>query len=159
VALMALGAAVTLLGPDGHRTLPLRQFYRKPDRDKRSDHSLAENELVVEVFVPRWLESACGTYVKVAGRAAWDFSLASAAVQAIIAEGRVQTAQIALGGVAPHPWRAEGAEALLVGEALGDEAIEAAADAAIEGARALEHNGYKVEMVRGVVKEALKRLR
>ncbi|MBN1402662.1 MAG: FAD binding domain-containing protein [Anaerolineae bacterium] len=159
VALMALGAAVTVLGPDGQRTLPLRQFYRKPDRDRRSDHSLAEDELIIEVFVPRWLEGASGAYVKVAGRAAWDFALASAAVQAVVAQGRVQMANIALGGVAPYPWRAEAAEALLVGQPLSDETIQAAADAATKGARTLEHNGYKVQMLRGVVKEALNQLR
>jgi xanthine dehydrogenase YagS FAD-binding subunit len=158
VALTALDAQVRIAGPAGERVVPLEAFYRKPDRDNRGDTVLALNELIVAVEVPTPAEGARGAYVKVAERAAWDLALVSAAVQLVVAEGRVAQARLVLGGVAFKPWRVGAAEAALVGKPLSDESIEAAALVATEGARPLEHNAYKVDLAQGVIRQALRSL-
>lgn len=158
VALLALGAEVKLVGPSGVRQMPLGDFYRLPGRVSREDNVLAEHELITEIVIPPQPEGARCTYVKVAERSSWDFALASAAVSLVMDGDRVQSASVALGGVAPVPWRAEAAEQALVGQTLSDGVISVAAEAATEGARAMSHNAYKIDLVQGAVKAALRRL-
>ena len=73
-------------------------------------------------------------------------------------DGVVQGVRIALGGVAPIPWRATDAERALVGCRLTAQALDEAARAATTGARPLAHNGYKVRLLQGVVRQALAKL-
>jgi carbon-monoxide dehydrogenase medium subunit len=58
--------------------------------------------------------------------------VAAAAFISLDASGKVEKARIAMGAVAPKPMRAKSAEAMLVGEALSPQLIEAAADAAAQ---------------------------
>ena len=70
----------------------------------------------------------------------------------------VRDVRIVLGGVAPAPWPLPAAEDALRGEVLAPATIAAAAEAAVADAQALEHNGFKVDLVRGVLQEELTRL-
>jgi len=158
VVLLALDAEVLLVGPDASRRMPLREFYRLPDRASRQDHVLAANELITEIVIPAQPTGTRSVYVKVAERSSWDFALVSAAVVVVMDGDRVRRASIALGGVAPVPWRAEAAEQALAGQALSAGVIDAAAQAATEGARPMSKNGYKIDLVHGAVREALRRL-
>ena len=135
----------------------LDDFYRLPTRDNRNDHNLALDELITEVIVPEAAEGTRSTYVKVAERSSWDFALVSVAV-CLMMDGIVRKARIALGGVAPMPWRASEAEAVLTGKALSEAVIGAAAEAATTGAHPMTHNAYKVDLVKGAVQQALERL-
>jgi xanthine dehydrogenase YagS FAD-binding subunit len=159
VALLALEASVVLESVGASRKVGLNDLYRLPTRDNRNDHSLAHDELITEVSIPKAAAGTRSTYVKVAERSAWDFALVSAAVVLTVVDGVVEQARVALGGVAPMPWRAPEAEAALTGKALLDETIGASAHAAIADARPMSHNGYKVDLVKGAVREALARLR
>jgi xanthine dehydrogenase YagS FAD-binding subunit len=159
VALLALDASAVVTGPQGTRTVPLAELYVLPKEDPHHEVRLAPDELLIEVVIPAPAPGARGAYVKVAERQAWDFALVSAAVQLALNGETVQRARVALGGVAPVPWRATGAEEALVGRALADETIERAAVAATDGVRALAQNGYKVELAQGVVRQALRSLR
>ena len=156
VALLALETRVTIAGRAGERTVPFAALYRQPDRENRENHVLAPDELVTAVDILRPAPGARSAYVKVAERATWDFALASAAVQLVMARGVVRQARIALGGVGVAPWRAQAAEEALVGHRLSEATRAAAAVAATQGARPLEHNAYKVELVQGVVAQALR---
>lgn len=158
VALVALDASVRLTGPDSERSLPLSAFYHKPSRDERTGTALALNQLITAVEIPLPPAGSRSAYVKVADRSSWDFALTSVAAVLTVASDTVQRARIALGGVATTPWRATAAEDALVGRPLGAEAIEAAATGAVEGVRPLEHNAYKVDLLQGAVREALRRL-
>ncbi len=155
VALLALDAVVTVVGPGTTRSVPLGEFYRAPSRQDRLGIALAPNELITEITIPSPAPGSRGAYVKVARRAAWDFALASAAVQVVLTDGVVQQARVALGGVATIPWRALEAEQALVGQQLTAEVIDSAARAATAGAKPLAQNGYKVDLVQGVVRQAL----
>ena len=53
---------------------------------------------------------------------------------------------------------ATAAEQALIGQMLSDAVIGAAAEAATEGARAMSNNAYKIDLVQGTVKEALREL-
>ena len=85
-------------------------------------------------------------------------ALASVAIQVVLAKGVVRHARIALGGVAPVPWRAKEPEGALLGQRLTEAVIQQVSLAATVGARPLSQNGYKVELAQGLVREALRAL-
>ena len=157
VALVALDATVTLVGPDGERAIAPADAFRQPQRDWRIQMALRQDELVVAVSVAAPASGSWGTYLKVADRSSWDFALVSVAVQLVVSEGIVQRARIVLGGVGPRPWRATAAEKALADQPLAHDVIEQVVAAATEGARPLADNVYKVDLTQGLVREALSR--
>jgi xanthine dehydrogenase YagS FAD-binding subunit len=68
---------------------------------------------------------------------------------------RIAEARIALGGVALKPWRCREAEAALAGREATPEAFQAAAEAALAGAKASGDNGFKIELGRRIVRRGL----
>lgn len=159
VALLALEAAAIVAGPGGTRTVSLQDLYLLPRQDPRHETGLAMNELIIEVVVPTPSDAARGAYIKAAERQTWDFALVSVAAQVALDGDRVRHARLALGGVAPIPWLAQEAAQGLVGQTLGDEMIDRVARAAVDGARPLEQNAYKIDLAQGLVRQALRRLR
>lgn len=157
-ALSALGASVTIAGVKGTRTLPVEAFFVLPEQDPRRENVLEPGEIVTEVTLPPVSSDVRSAYRKVRTRGAWDFALAAVAAQVRVREGRVREAHVVLGAAAPVPWRARDAEQALIGQRLEPKAIQRAAAAAVRGASPLEHNGYKVPMLRGLVEEVLERL-
>jgi xanthine dehydrogenase YagS FAD-binding subunit len=141
VALTALGARVHVLGPEGERTIPMPGLHRLPGEEPERDTVLAPGELITAVTVPRVDEPS--RYRKVRERASFAFAVVSVAVV-----GR----QIALGGVAHVPWRAERAEAALRAGA----SYEEAADAELAAADPLRDNAFKVPLARAVLVETLR---
>lgn len=157
IALSALDARVVTLGPKGRRVLPIAEFFAGPEVDITRENVLGPEEIVAEVQVPASVAGLRSVFLKAANRRSIDFALASVAV---VVGGAlvVQQAAIALGAVAPTPRRAKRAEEVLLGKGLQDDVINQAADLAVEGARPLGHNAYKVALARGLVYQALARL-
>jgi xanthine dehydrogenase YagS FAD-binding subunit len=157
-ALVALGARVTIAGPHRPRTVPLESFFVLPEQNLTRENVLETGEVVTEVVVPAPPAGAVSAYRKVRSRGSWDFALAAVAVALTFAQRRVTTARVTLGAAAPIPWRAPGAEKVLVGSRLDARTITRSAAAAVEGAVPLEQNGYKVPMLRGLMQEVLEGL-
>jgi xanthine dehydrogenase YagS FAD-binding subunit len=153
VALVALDAVVRTRGPSGVRRLPVEALYRLPATTPHLEHTLEAHELITAVEVPR--VPGRQRYLKVRGRASYEFALASAAVVLDIADGRVRGARLAVGGVATRPWRLRQAETELIGQPVGSAAWARAGARAIDGARPLSGNAYKVELLRRTVMRAL----
>ena len=154
-ALVALGARVRIAGPRGSRTVPIESFFVLPEQDATKENVLETGEILIEVIVPAPPPDFVSTYRKVRARGAWDFALAGLAVAVSFKQGKVAGARLVLGAAAPVPWRAMDAEKVLVGSRLDSKTIGLAAAAAIKGAVALEQNGYKLAMFRGLVQEVL----
>ncbi|MCW5979216.1 MAG: xanthine dehydrogenase family protein subunit M [Bryobacteraceae bacterium] len=157
-ALLALDAKVRIQGRKGARTIPLASFFVLPSVDPRRENALAPGELLTEILLDPPEPGARGLYRKVRERGAFDFALVGAAIVLAISEGTVKKARVALSGVAPVPWRSEEAEAALAGKKLDQQAIAAAAAAAVKDAEPLSGNGYKIPLVRGMVEDALSAL-
>jgi xanthine dehydrogenase YagS FAD-binding subunit len=154
-ALVALEALVRITGPNGLRSVPAEKFFILPTTDFTRENVLTAGEIVTEVVLPPQPRGCRGTYRKVRARGSWDFALTGAAVVATVAGGTVERARIVLSGVAPAPWRVPDAERALVGKRLSARTARSAAAAAVKGAQPLSGNGYKVELLRGAVEEAL----
>jgi xanthine dehydrogenase YagS FAD-binding subunit len=154
-ALVALDAVVRITGPNGSRSVPAETFFVLPSTDYTRENVLTAGEIVTEIVIPPRARGARGTYRKVRARGSWDFALTGAAVVATIASGNVERARIVLSGVAPVPWRVPEAERAIVGKRINARTARTAAAAAVKGAQPLSGNGYKVELLRGTVEEAL----
>ena len=157
-ALVALEAGVRIVGPDGARSVPAETFFVLPSTDYTRENVLTAGEIVTEIVIPpqpRGTRGARGTYRKVRARGSWDFALTGAAVVVTVAGPNVERARIVLSGVAPVPWRVPEAERAIVGKRINARTARSAGAAAVKGAQPLSNNGYKVELLRGTVEEAL----
>jgi xanthine dehydrogenase YagS FAD-binding subunit len=157
-ALVALDASVRIAGAKGSRVMPLEKFFVLPDVQLTRENVLEPGEIVTEVLLPKVETPIKSAYRKVRARGSWDFALAGIALAVTMRGDKVGTARIVLSGVAPVPWRLAGVERVLVGEKLDAKTIAKAATAAVTGAQPLEHNGYKVALVRGLVEDALEKI-
>ena len=123
-ALVALGATARTT----RRELPLAELYRLPSTDDRSTTTLAPNELILELDVPK---PDASTYLKAMDRRKWAFPLVG------VAAARTGSGiRISLAGVAPIPWTLDAA-------------------AALDAATPLPGTAYKVEIARALVRRAL----
>jgi xanthine dehydrogenase YagS FAD-binding subunit len=156
VALAALRAEVVVQGAAGERRIAMTRFHRLPGDTPERDTELAPGELIVAVELPPSPFAARSHYLKVRDRASYAFALVSVAAALDIRDGSVRDAALALGGVAPRPWRVAAAEQALVGRALDDASIAAATDRLLAGARPLKENAFKVELARRAIARALK---
>ena len=156
VALAALRADVVVQGSAGERRLPIADFHRLPGDTPERDTNLAPGELIVAVDLPPSPFAARSHYLKVRDRASYAFALVSVAAALDIRDGVVRDAGLALGGVAPRPWRVAEAENALVGRPLDDASIRGASDRLLAGAAPLKENAFKVELARRSISRALK---
>jgi len=116
---------------------------------------LEPGELIVAVEVPASGAAARSHYLKVRDRASFEFALVSVAAGLEVEGGRIRAARLAAGGVGTKPWRLARAEEALIDHPASAESYEAAAERAVEGARPLAMNGFKVELLRRAVRRAL----
>ena len=153
--LLALGASLRIVGPEGGRTVSLDDFFVLPDEDLEQENVLAAGEVVAEVLLPPPAAGLISSYRKIRERGSWDFALVSVALALQMSGSRVLAGRVVFGGVAPMPWRSRSVEAAIVGKELIPEVVRAAAAAAVENAEPLEQNGYKVPLLKAAVEESL----
>jgi len=157
-ALMALGATVHIHGPRGANEVVLDDFFTMPEMNIRRENILRPNEIVTEISIPKPEANSRGMFLKVRERESIDFALVSLAAQMTVVNGTCERASLVLGGVAPIPWRALEAEDYLRGRRITEARAESAAEAAVEDAAPMPHNGYKVEIAKNLVKQAVQAL-
>ena len=154
-ALLALGASVRLRGRGGERTVPLDEFFAAPDDARRTENTLAPDELVLSIEIPAQPGGTRSTYLKAMDRKVWAFALVGVAATLQVENGTITAARLVLSGVANTPHRVTAAEDLLVGAKPSEEMFAQAADAALADAVPLEQNGYKVQLAKALVRRAL----
>jgi xanthine dehydrogenase YagS FAD-binding subunit len=156
VALTALDTRVHVHGLSGPRSLALSDLYRLPGEHPERETTLAAGELITAVELAPLAAAANSRYVKVRERRSYAFALVSvAAALELAADGTIAQVRLALGGVAPVPWRAVRAQDALRGARPDAEAFRAALDAELEAAEPLPDNAYKVTLVRDTAVRAL----
>jgi xanthine dehydrogenase YagS FAD-binding subunit len=155
VALAALDAKIHVASARGERVASMGEFLCGHNwvGGRLQAHTLALDELVTEIEVP--FRPTRSTYVKFALRKSWDFAIASVAVSAVIQERVWTDLRIVLGGVATFPYRCTEAEDLLRDRPMGEDLAIAAADAALERAKPLRMNQYKVDLSKTLLRRAL----
>ena len=158
-ALVAFDARFRVVGPSGERTVTAADFFVLPSEDAEHENVLADDEVLAFVELP--VPGGAGvysTYLKIMDRETWTHALASAAVVMELDGDICERAVIVLGGVAPIPWRVPEAERLLAGQRVTLELARRVAETAVQGARPLAKNAYKVPLTRRVVQRAVRSL-
>ncbi len=156
VALAALEAVVHVRNARGDRAIPFQDFHRLPGDTPQLETVLEPGDLVTHVTLPPTRSGTVSTYLKLRDRASYEFALASAAVVVDTSGGRVDRVRIAMGGVGTKPWRMMDAERALTGAAVSEETIRAAATTALRDARPQSRNGFKIELARRCLAQALR---
>jgi len=156
--LSAVGAAlkgtVVIKGPNGTRTVELRDFHEGPYETK-----VADGEILTEVRFP--IRSGAGSAYEKVERRVGDWPVASAGVFVVVKDGVVQDCGIGLTAVgAPH-FCAPDAEAFLIGKAPTPENLAAAAQMAADACSpSSDQRGpadYKKHLAGELTKRALTR--
>jgi xanthine dehydrogenase YagS FAD-binding subunit len=155
VALAALDAVVHLEEPSGRRAVPITELYRLPGDEPHRETTLEHGALITAVEVPALTFGHRSAYRKVRDRASYAFAVASVAAAIEVVDGVVRDVRLALGAVAPVPWRAHRAEDALRGQPATEASFRAAAEAELADARPLRDNAFKVPLVRNVVTRTL----
>ena len=158
-ALIAVGAQVALVHPDGDRVMDLGLLYDRPRSGRISDTALRPGELIRALVLKPSALSRNSAYVEFRERLSFDFAVASAAVAVDVRDGKVADVRVVCGAVAPTPYRATAAEDALRGKPFDEAACDAAAEAAAKGAEPLAQNRHKVPILKRVVRRALEEVR
>ena len=153
--LVALGATIAIAGPKGSRSISLEEFYRIPQKPGEREHDLGPNEIVIGLKVPPPASGSSATYYEVRQKHGFDWPLATATVSFRKKHDGVTDASVVLGHVAPVPWRSKEAEAALNGKVIDEQVASDASNAALQPARSLGQNGYKIQIARAALKRAI----
>jgi xanthine dehydrogenase YagS FAD-binding subunit len=155
VALMALDASIEVTWDSGSSTVPIAEFFVLPSQRLDAENVLSPGELVSAITIPAASAGGTQSYHKLMQRDAWDFALASiAAVRRT--DGAVR---MAMGGLAPRPWRVpESVEEDVASGGLDDDSIAALAERALYDARPLAKNGYKIGMAASLLRDAMREI-
>ena len=155
VALAALNATIHVQGSKGKRTIAIADFHRLPGTTPQLDTTLQPDELITAVELPAPKFAKHSYYLKVRDRQSYAFALVSVAAGLEISGNTIQSAGLALGGVAHKPWRSPEAEKFLIGTVVSPDAFRKAADFALAEAKPYEHNAFKVELAKQSIVRAL----
>src|SRR6201996_6869125 len=137
VAMRALDATVETVRPDGAvRKIPIADLHWLPGDTPDRETALAPNELITSVTLPKPV-GGVHIYHKVRDRASYAFALVS--VGAIVQKDG--SGRVAIGGIAPKPWRVEAADAVL------PHGAKAVASRLLAGARPTNDNAFKMTLV------------
>jgi len=134
---------------EGGERWPLRISSSVPPSTSRMT-VLQPTDLLTAIHIPaRWAGHPM-YFEKVADRKAWDFALVNVAAALDVANGTIQDARIAVGGVAARPLRMKETEQAISGHAPNEQTL---------GARPLQFNEYKVALTKNLVKRAIREAR
>ncbi len=155
VAMALLDARVHVTGPAGDRVIPFADFHRLPGDTPQRDASLDGGEIITAVELPPKGFATYYTYLKIRDRLSYAFALVSVAAALELDGGTITEGRLALGGVAPKPWRDPQAEAALRGQPANAATFARAADVLLRDAKGYAHNSFKIDLARRCIVRGL----
>jgi xanthine dehydrogenase YagS FAD-binding subunit len=155
VAMRALDARVETVNAAGDaRIIPIADFHRLPGNAPQIETALREGEIIAAVTLPP-PPPGVQIYRKVRDRASYAFALVSVAAVVETLGGRIRSARLAFGGLAPKPWRVPQTEEKLAGTSANAASFDAAATSVLEGARGYGDNDFKIPLTRRTLRAVL----
>ncbi len=155
-ALVALDAQMVIRNSSGERVVPAEEFFIGPSIDITRMTVLRPGELLTAIRIPGTWAGAKFYFEKVRDRQVWDFPLVNVASALKISGGNIQQARIVVNAVAAHPMRLRAVEDAVAGKPQTEDTAKMAGDLAVVGNQPLAHNGYKIPLMRNLVKRALR---
>jgi len=155
-ALIALDAELVIRSTSGERVVKAEDYFVGPALDIMRMTALRPGELLTTIRIPATWAGAQFYFEKVRDRNVWDFPLVNVASAIKFSGNTIQQARIAVGAVAARPLRLANVESAIAGKPRNEETAAMAGALAIEGATALRYNGYKIPLMRNLVKRAIR---
>lgn len=154
-ALVALEAEMVIASQGGERVVAAENFFVGPAVDIENTTVLREGEILTAVRIPAKWANAEFYYEKVADRNVWDFALVSIAAAMRIEGGNIADSRLVCGAVECTPRRLTSVERAIRGRPRNQATAEMVAGMAVQGAKPLARNHYKIPMMDNLVKRAL----
>lgn len=140
-ALVAAGAMVRIVGPDGSREVPVEDIPQGPGKT-----SLAAGEIVAAIVLPAPEARSGDAYERFTPRTEMDIAVVSAGVRVTLDEaGAVQSARVALGAVGPKVMVVKEAAEAIIGTTLDEGALAALKAACFAAASPIDDKRGTVE--------------
>ena len=154
--LIALGASVRVIGPDGERVFPVAELLTG-----YYETQLAKNELIAEVMIPPQ-DGKRSVYLKCTTRAAHDWPALGVAVSIAGDRNDIKEANVVISAATERAMRAEKTSAMLTGQRPTAKLLQEAGDAASSEVELIgDAQGsvpYKRQLVRVYVQRALRQV-
>jgi xanthine dehydrogenase YagS FAD-binding subunit len=155
-ALIVLDAQMVIRNSKGERVVNAEDYFIGPGTDITRMTVLRPGDLLTAIRIPATWAGATFYFEKVRDRQVWDFPLVNVASAAVFSGGMIERMRIAVNGVAAHPLRLKQVEDAVRGKPRDEATADMAGKLAIECARPLRYNGYKVPLMRNLVKRAIR---
>jgi len=154
-ALIALDAKFVIKTSKGDKVVDAEDYFIGPDIDITRLNILRPGDLLTAIRIPATWANAQFFFEKVRDRNVWDFALLNVASAMKISGGNIESARIAVNGAAARPLRLKAVEDAIKGKPNNAATGEMAGKLATEGAVALQFNGYKIPLMRNLVKRSI----
>ena len=155
-ALIALDAKMVIRSRSGERVVDAEQYFVGPAIEITRMTVLRPGELLMAIRIPATWAGAQFYFEKVRDRQVWDFPLVNVASAMKASGGQIQQLRLAVGAVAATPLRLTAVETAVAGRQRNEETADMAGRLAVEGAQPLRYNGYKIPLMRNLVKRAIR---
>ena len=155
-ALIALDAKMVVRTPKGERVVNAEDYFIGPAIDITRMTILRPGDLLTAIRIPSTWAGSQFYFEKVRDRSVWDFALVNVAAAVVTSGSSIERIRLVVNGVAAHPVRLTAVEAAVQGKPRNEQTAELAGQLAVRGAIPLQHNGYKVPLMRNLVKRAIR---
>ena len=155
-ALIALDAKMVIRTPKGERVVNAEDYFIGPAIDITRMTILQPGDLLTTIRIPSTWAGSQFYFEKVRDRSVWDFALVNVAAAVVTSGNSIERIRLVVNGVAAHPVRLTAVEAAVQGKPRNEETAELAGQLAVRGAQPLQYNGYKVPLMRNLVKRAIR---
>jgi xanthine dehydrogenase YagS FAD-binding subunit len=155
-ALIALDAKFVIQGPGGEKVVDAEDYFITPATDITRMTILEPVDFLTSIRIPGTWGGARFYFEKVRDRQAWDFALVSVSSAMKLSGDTIEDIRLVMNAVGPRPLRLQDVERMLKGVSVTDDGdVGEAAELAILGNRPLQHNAYKIPLMRNLVKRAI----
>jgi xanthine dehydrogenase YagS FAD-binding subunit len=155
VPFVAYGAKFRVVGSAGEREIAAAEYFTLPTiQNVLKENVLGDEELLTHVILPAPGNVKSGHY-EVRYKQSHDWPLAFSTVVLTMNGNTIQSARVVLGAVAPVPWRSQDAERALAGKPLNEQTAALAGEAAVQAAKPMSGNAYKIQIAKTAVKRAI----
>ena len=155
-ALIALDAKMVIRSSKGERVVDAENFFIGPAVDITRMTVLEPGDLLTTIRIPATWAGAQFYFEKVRERQVWDFPIVNVAAVFVVSGGKIDRSRVAVNAVAAHPMRLASVETAIAGKPRNEETARIAGELAVQGAQPLAHNGYKIPLMRNLVRRAIR---
>ena len=154
-ALIVLDAKFVVQTAKGEQVVDAEDYFVGPEDDITRINMLRPGDLLTAIRIPAAWAGAKFYFEKVRDRNVWDFPLMNVASAIKVSGGTIGDIRIAVNAAAPRPMRLKSVEDAVRGQPANETTGEMAGKLAVEGAVPLQFNGYKIPLMRNLVKRAI----